>query len=206
VGVACFHAVVTRRARTLLGGTPLVYARLLLPKDVDLRGVLEQPSLFSRRLALAGSFLRVLTAAALAGTFAAAGAAVSPIVAGLTTFVCLAVPETLLHVRGRAEPPVTPAMARLLAWLSGILPGGRRESLAPAADDLRSEVLTTIDGREVFDPISRRMLSGLLGLKRRTLRRIMTPRSDVIEVGQSWSVSRAVRHLAAHPHHARRFR
>jgi CBS domain containing-hemolysin-like protein len=199
VGFLCVHAVLTRRVRTLVRETPLVYSRLPLPPEVDLRGVLEQPRYVLRRLTLAGSVLRVGASALFIAAFLSAPGEIPAFIAGLVVFIGLAIPEAIVHLGSRREPTVTVSMARLLRWFgrgADEEPGG-----APRAaldDPLRGEILTTIDGREVFDPISRRILGGLIGLKRISLRRVLIPRKDVVLVNETWSVSRAVRELSGH--------
>jgi CBS domain containing-hemolysin-like protein len=195
-----YQALLTRRARTLFAETPLIYSRLQFPSHLDLRPALESPRLFYFTLALFGTVLRILVALVTVLALDAIGRSSPWPLTLLAVGIALALPELLVRVFDRDPRPLGRILAGGMHLLAEVVrrvgDTPRRNDALPAFED---DIITSADGQEVFDPVQKRMLTGLLGLKRTPVRAAMIARDDLVMVNQDWSVSRAAKKLAPHP-------
>lgn len=196
-----YQALLTRRTRALFAETPLITSRLDLPEGIDLRPALESPRLFYFTLALSGTVLRILLALVAVLALDASGGDWPWLAALAVVGGALALPELLVRVLDRDARPLGRALGRGMQLLAVIVErvgdGPPREE---ESSSLEGDIITSADGQEVFDPIQKRMLAGLLSLKRTPVRAAMVPRKELVVVNQDWSVSRAAKTLAPHPY------
>lgn len=187
------HGRLAVRVQRIFRQTPLIYSRLGIPESVDLRAAFEHPRFFYLALTLAGTGLRIVLVLVLLLFFETA----KPALPWLPRLVLL-VPGLLLlerlACRRRKQTPIGRIEAWALWFVAGLarLVPGRRQSDEPRFDDrLATDIVTKIDGEDVFTPSQRRFLSGLLSLRRRTVRNAMVGRDRMVSVSETWSVSRA---------------
>jgi CBS domain containing-hemolysin-like protein len=191
------------RVRRLFRDAPLVFHRLEIPDGVDLGRVVQNPRRFYFVLALLGTALRVVMAA----TFLLAlGTAWPSVPAGLGALGAVAA-VSAPHLVAKLAIPPRGAMSRFTAESMRII--GRvlslypRQESAPADLDptaLAGAIVTSPDGHEVFDANQKRLLAGLLSLKRVGAGEIMTPLADAAVVDREWSVARAAEEVKDRGH------
>ena len=190
-----FHARLTVNVRLLLNEAPLVPSRLDLPSGVDLRPVLTTPRLSFFALALLGTVIRVvLTIVVVLALDASTVRIAWPIVA-VGMILVLALPEILMRLTSTDTPRMSRVDAevlRLVARGASSVGGSSGDPGTADTDALAENIVTSVDGHELFDPELKRYMSGLLALKRLTAARAMVPRSELVTVREDWSVSRAV--------------
>lgn len=192
----CYQARLTGRVRELFSRTPLIYSQLPLPAGADVRGVLENPRLFYFSLAATGTMLRILLAVVIYLGLDVWLPGRSPWVIASAVFAAIAAAEVVPRIFGsRVSGPIGKGAVLAMRGIGGgvrLLPGAH-ETDHRAPDDLGGEVVSTVDGQEMFDPVAKRFLGGLLRLKRTNVQQAMVPRERMVTVSQDWTVARAAR-------------
>lgn len=200
-GVALFVAIgyqvrLTGQVRGLFSRTPLIYSQLSLPEGVDVRAVLENPRLFYFSLAATGTVLRILLGIVVFLAIDVWAPGRPATVPALAVLVVLVAAEGAGRAFGpRSSRPIGRAAALVMSWIGvgvRLLPGARETDPA-APDDLGGDVVSTVDGQEMFDPVAKRFLGGFLNLKRTAVQRAMVSRDRVVTVGHDWTVAQAAR-------------
>jgi len=195
-GALVFQSRISMRMRHLFKHTPIILSRLELPQDIDLREVLENPRLFYFCLTLVGTLLRILIALVLLVVLDLEAGLLKPLLACTLATLLAIGPLLAARIGYRATGGLGRAAARtvqLIGRIVRVFPGRTLSQDADRPDELEGEILTRVDGQEVFDEDERRTLSGLLALKRTTVQQVMVPERDIVVVDSSWSVARAAR-------------